>query len=70
MGCLEEESKSGNKRVADHLPEFWPLPFEIREIAERLISDHHEESSGGVYSLGDDIELEIPEWLAEQKGLI
>jgi hypothetical protein len=28
------------------------------------------ESSGGIYSIGDELEIEIPQWLAEQKGLI
>ena len=28
------------------------------------------ESSGGIFKIGDNIEIEIPEWLALAKGLI
>jgi len=45
MKCLEEDFKSGNKKAADHLPDFWPGPREIEETASRLISDHHEEAA-------------------------
>ena len=44
FACAARDLRAGVKRAVEHLPSFWMCPGEIRELAARLIDEHHPEA--------------------------